>query len=95
MVLGPDPWGLPLAAERSVTGLGAKLEGALFGRPKTVLRPQGAGAGPAEPELRLRTLLKDLDRVGTALELPPSPPDALCFPLCALCVSGLCPGLHK
>ncbi|XP_006729992.1 chondroadherin-like protein [Leptonychotes weddellii] len=27
MVLAPDPWGLPLAAEKSVTGLGAKLEG--------------------------------------------------------------------
>ena len=76
---------------RCLTGLGAKLEGALW-QAQTCPPAQGVGAGPTEPELQLGVLLKDLDRVGTALELPP---DALCFPLCALCVSGLCPGLHK
>ena len=45
-----------------------------------------------EPELQLSALLKDLDGAGSALELPP---DALCFPLCVLGVSGLCPGLLK
>lgn len=74
----------------SVTSLGAKLEGALW-QAQTCSPAQGAGVGPMEPELQLLALLKDLDGAGSALELPPM----LCFPLCVLGVSGLCPGLLK
>lgn len=43
MVLAPDPWGLPLAAERSVTGLGAKLEGVSLAGPNLFSGPGGRG----------------------------------------------------
>lgn len=90
----PDPEP-PLSAEMSVTTPGAKLEGARWPQTGPNLFSSLGGRGRARGCLScISGPLKGLGqgqrggRAGAAL-------DALCFPLCALCVSGPCPGLHK
>lgn len=80
----------PWAAEMSVTGLGAKLERALW-QAQPCSPAWGRGQGP----LSLSCGLGALKGPGQGGDWAGAASDALCFSLCALCVSGLCPGLHK
>lgn len=82
-------WGPRLAAEMSVTGLRATPEGALW-------QAQAWSPAPGEGGPQSLSCGSEAPKgPGRGGDCVGASPHTLCFPLCALCVSGLCPGLHK